>query len=94
MHIQNLIKFYKFIPQRLIRNEILILIKGHNDYYSVKNQQTIMYNGPYLDFIKINAYSKFDHSPSVFLKILSRNDFFTSTKGHISLKFKSLDHEI
>ena len=44
------------------KNIILTLIKGH---ISVKNKQKVMCNGQYLDFININAHTKFNRIPSV-----------------------------
>ena len=45
-----------------------------------------MRNGPFQDFININASSKSDQNASIFLKILGGNEILTSIKGHNSVE--------
>ena len=58
-YIQNLVKFYIFVLKILSGNEIVesrTSIKGYN---SVSNLRKMMPNDLNLDFININAYTKF-----------------------------------
>ena len=56
MHIQNFVKFCKFVLKILRGNEILRSVKGHN---SVTNMRKMMCNNSNLDHVNINAHTKF-----------------------------------
>ena len=79
MHMQNLVRFYQFVPKILCGNKIPTSMKGHN---SVINLRKLMCNNPKLDVFNINAYTQFGQILSIFLKILSCNEILTSIKGH------------
>ena len=61
MHMQNLIKFHKFVKKMLSGNEILTT-KGHNH---VINFQKLTHNNSKLDQVNVNAYAKFNQIPSI-----------------------------
>ena len=62
MHMQNLAKFYQFVPKILSRNKTLTSIKGHN-FVKCFGEMTL--NNPNLDLVNINAYAKFRQIPSL-----------------------------
>ena len=75
MHIQNLIEIHKLIHKILSINKILTSIKGQN---SIKNRPKITSIGNKMDFVYINAYTKF-----------YQNSFICSEdiKGHNSIVY-------
>ena len=46
-------------------NEILTSIKDHNP---VENERKILFNHPNLHLVNINAYTKFDRNPQIYLQ--------------------------
>ena len=83
---QNLVKFYPFLLKVLSENKILTSIKGRN---SVANLRKMILNNFKLNLINVHVYTKFDLvklCPLV-LKILSKNEILTSTKGCYSVVF-------
>ena len=56
MHIQNLIKFHRFVHKISSGNQILTIIKGHN---CVVNLRKWTPNNPNLDPINVIEYAKF-----------------------------------
>ena len=61
MHMQNFVKFHRFVLKILSGNEILTSIKRRN---SVINLQKLMHNNPNLDLVNTIAYAKFGQIPS------------------------------
>ena len=62
MHVQNVIKFYKFILKILRGNEISTSVKGHNSVINLWKHMRYNLN---LDVFSINTYIKFGKSQSI-----------------------------
>ena len=62
MHMQNLIKFYRFVRKILSGNKILTLTKGHK---CLVNLGIWTRNNTILELVKINAYANLDQMPSI-----------------------------
>ena len=87
MHIQNFIEIHKIIHKILSINKILMSIKGHN---SVKNWPKIMCIWNNIDFVFINAYTKFYQNSSFGSEDIEEKHIFTSIKGHNSFVYKRI----
>ena len=72
MHIQNLIEIHKLIHKILSINKILTSINGHN---SVKNRPKIMCIRNNMDFLYINAFTKFYRNSSICSEDIEGNTF-------------------
>ena len=83
MCIQNLVLFCQFVFKILNKNRILTSIKGRNSVANLR--KTKIYNTN-LELVTDNVYTNFGLSFCQFvLKILSKNQIFTSIKGRNSL---------
>ena len=84
LHTQNFIKIHQFVLKILKWNKNLTSIKGHN---SVKNNEKIICNCPYLYFVNINAFlQNFIKVHQLVHKVLSINKISTSINGHNSVE--------
>ena len=78
MHLQNLFKFHQFVHKILSKNEILTITKGHNFVLNLQNWTC--YN-PNLDVVKVNAYAKFDHIPSILSQDIEQKQNLHNNQG-------------
>ena len=62
MQMQNLVKFYEFVPKIFGSNEIVTITKGRN---CVVDLQKLTCNNPKLDLVNLNTYAKFGLIPSI-----------------------------
>ena len=79
MHLQNFIKIHKILSI----NEISTSIKGHN---SKENERKILFKHLNLHHVDINAYTKFDWNPQIYLQDIEHNKILMLIKGHNSVK--------
>ena len=86
MHMQNLIKFHRFVHKILSRNEILTIAKGHN---LVINLWKLTRDNPNLDLVIVNVYAKFSLISSICSQDIERkwswNDRMTECSAYSNI---------